>query len=298
MKFLTVFSLLLLCSQFVFCQDVIYLKTGESAVCRIDAITDNIVNFTLLSDPGPAGGSARRTIPTERVEKFVFAFLPEEKEVFENRESMSAEVLEKWWNVWFAHLKRPRSRTAAYGVAMANAFLRENPEKDGQRALSIFDRVIERAWSEDDIAAAKQGRLRALMALGDLETATHEAQLLVGETEDPRLLIEVKYLLAKADFESLKQLVEENPKWEEDDNVRPKRNDLYHAVVDQFLWPHLFHAPRTEEAARGLASAAEVYEFSGEKELALAAWTDLETLYPNTELAKQAPAMREKLTTP
>ena len=276
-------------------EDVIYLKTGESAICRIDAITPKITNFTLLTDPGPAKGSARRTVATDRVEYFVFGFKPGEEEVFKNRRKENSEVLEKWWNTWFAHLSRRRSRTAAFGNAFGHALLREDPDSNAQRTLALFDRIMERAWSEDDFAAAKQGRLRALMAMGDLETATHEAQLLAGETEDPGLLIEVKYLLAQADFETLKLLVEENPKWEEDDEVRPERNRLYHIVVDQLLWSHLFHAPRENEAARGLFGVAGVYRFSDEDGLALAACEDLIQLYPRTEFTSRAVALAEKI---
>jgi len=56
-------------------QDVIYLKTGESLACRVDDLTDNIVNFSLLSAPGTAGGSARRTVPAAQVDYIEFDFL-------------------------------------------------------------------------------------------------------------------------------------------------------------------------------------------------------------------------------
>lgn len=295
MKFLAIIYFSLLAASIAGAEDVIYLKTGESAVCRIDAITPKITNFTLLTDPGPAKGSARRTVATDRVDYFVFGFKPGEEEVFKNRRKGSSEMLEKWWNTWFAHLGRRRSRTAAFGNAFGHALLREDPDINAKRALAVFDRIIGRAWSEDDIAEAKQGRLRALMAMGDLETATHEAQLLAGETEDPGLLIEVKYLLAQADFETLKLLVEENPKWEEDDDVRPERNRLYHIVVDQLLWPHLFHAPRENEAARGLFGAAGVYRFAGEEDLAIAACEDLIQLYPCNEFTPRAYALVEQI---
>ena len=55
-------------------QDIIYLKTGEALACRVDDLTDNIVNFSLLSDPGTAGGSARRTVPAAQVDYIEFDF--------------------------------------------------------------------------------------------------------------------------------------------------------------------------------------------------------------------------------
>lgn len=295
MKEISGIALCLLVASLAKGEDVIYLKTGESAVCRIDAITPKITNFTLLTDPGPAGGSARRTVATERVDYFVFGFKPGEEAVYQNRGKEDSGVLGKWWNTWFAHLGRRRSRTAAFGNAFGHALLRENSEQNAKRALAVFDRIMARAWSDRDIAEARQGRLRALMAMGDLETATHEAQLLEGETEDPGLLIEVKYLLAQADFETLKRLVEENPKWEEDDEVRPERNRLYHSVVDQLLWPHLFHATRENEAARGLFGVAGVYRFSGADALALAACEDLIQLYPDTGFTPGAAALVEQM---
>jgi tetratricopeptide (TPR) repeat protein len=274
-------------------QDVIYLKTGESLACRVDDLTDNIVNFSLLSNAGTAGGTARRTVPAELVDYIEFDFREGEAAFFERRHEATSEQLKGWWDFFFPHLHRARSRAAAYGIAFAGALLREAPDTAATRALSIFDRIIERAWSADDVALAKQGRLRALMALGDLETATVEARLLASQTEDPGLLIEVNYLLAMADFQKLKDLQEEHPRWVEDDEVRPERNEIYHRAVDQFLWPHLFHATREEVAARGLAGAAGLYLFAGEIEAARARWGDLIQLYPGTTFATEAKTLLE-----
>ena len=90
------------------------------------------------------------------------------------------------------------------------------------------------------------------------------------------------------DFESLKQLQTENPKWEEDDTVRPDRNRLYHRTVDQFLWPYLFHGTREESAARGLIAAAEVYQLGGDDAAARACLEDVIQLYPATRQAAEA----------
>ena len=274
-------------------QDIIYLKTGEALACRVDDLTDNIVNFSLLSDPGTAGGSARRTVPAAQVDYIEFDFREGEAAFFGRRHEASSEQLKGWWDFFFPHLHRPRSRAAAYGIAFAGALLREAPDTAATRALSIFYRIIERAWSADDVALAKQGLLQALMALGDLETATIEARLLASQTEDPGLLIEVNYLLAMADFQKLKDLEEEHPRWDDDDEVRPERNELYHRATDQFLWPHLFHATREEVAARGLAGAAGLSLFADEIDSARARWGDLIQLYPDTSFATEAKALLE-----
>jgi len=266
------------------------LESGESIVCDIEALTDNIVTFSLPPAPGATAGSAKRTLRMNTVSHVVFGFEKGEEDTFAQRDKLDSALLETWWNFHFAHLHRPRSRTAAWGNALASALLREEPESNAKRALALSDRIIARAWSEDDVAAAKQGRLEALIALGDLETAMGEARLLAQQTEDPELLIEVKHLLAQADFAALRELEEENPRWVEDDEVRPERNELYHRVIDQYLWPHLFHATRTDAAARGLLSAAEVYRFGQDVERARQACRDLVRLYPDAE--QVAPAQQ------
>lgn len=269
-------------------RDVVHLKTGESAACTVTAITDNIVTFTLPTVEGVAGGSARRTLSMDRVAYVEFGFQPGEESVFQGRDQLGVEILEKWWNFHFGNLHRPRSRTAAYGNALGNALLREDGEGRHRRALALFDRIMERAWSPEDVAAANQGRLRALIAVGDLETAVKEAAALATESEDPELLIEVKFLLAEADFAALRILEEEHPRWVEDDEVRPERNQLFHRVVDQYLWPHLFHATREEAASRGLLSAGRVFEYVKNHERAGACYEDLLALYPNAKSAAEA----------
>lgn len=276
-------------------EDVIHLKTGEVIAGTIEALTDNIVTFTFRVGNGAAAGSAKRTIQAGQVAHVEFGFEAGEEEALRRRDTLASAELEKWWDFHFAHLHRPRSRTAVWGIALGNALLREGEESEAREALALFDRIAGRAWSQKDVDLAKQGRLRALIALGDLDTAMGEAQLLAGQTEDPELLIEVKHLLADADFAALQNLEEENPRWNEDDEVRPERNALYHRILDQYLWPHLFHATREDAAARGLLSAGKVYEFSGRTEAAIRAYRDLVTLYPGTESVATADSRIEAL---
>ncbi|MEX2580617.1 MAG: hypothetical protein WD342_16290 [Verrucomicrobiales bacterium] len=268
--------------------DVIHLKSGDPVHCEIEALTDNIVSFALRSSAGTAGGTARRTIPAEQVDYVAFGFEPGEEAVFRRLDEADAATLDEWWGFHFGDLHRPRSRTASYGVALGGALIEEESESARRRGLELFDRVIERAWSAKDVAAAKQGRLRALIALGDLETATKEAAALAAETEDPDLLIEVKHLRARAGFARLKALEEEHPRWDEDDEVRPERNALYHRTVDRFLWPHLFHATREDAAARGLMAAADVFLFADRPDRARECFEDLARLYPGTAVADEA----------
>ena len=170
-----VLFLLLFAPSMAFTADVLHLKSGEIIPCEIEAITDNIVTFS-FQVPGNTSGSAKRTIPAEQVAHVEFGFETGEKAAFSQREEMSSGELQKWWDFHFAHLHRPRARTAAWGIALGNALLREDPESEGKTALALFDRIAARAWSQADVDLARQGRLRSLIALGDLETAMAEPQ--------------------------------------------------------------------------------------------------------------------------
>ena len=271
-------------------QDVVVLKSGESLSCRIEAITDNLVNIAL---PGVAGGTATRTLAAAQVDYFEMGFREGEEDLYRRRGEAGAALLQEWWEAARPHLHRPRSRAGAWGVAYAEALLREDPESAPARVLSLCDLIVGRAWSQEDVAAAKQTRMRALMAAGDLDAALDEAKHHAEAAGDPSLLVEVEFLIAQADFAALRELETEHPRWRDDDEVRPGREALFHRALDRFLSPHLFHASLGEPAARGLFAAAELFRCDGDLAEARARWIDLTMLYPETSYAAQAAKLLE-----
>lgn len=262
--------------------DVVHFNNGSVLKCRIKAVTDTILNYTT-----DASGATLRTLKMEGVDYIDFGFSEGEESFFSNIEQASTLALKNAWTAQYGNLHRPRSRTAKYGIAYANALLKEEGEFSQKTALEIFDRVGGNAWLDADRSTARQGRLRALIRLGELDRAFKDAAAYAKETEDPAILIEVRFLQAKVEFAQLKKLVAENPKWVEDDEVRPRRNELYHSSVDQFLWPFLFHGTDEEASVRGLRAAAEVYRSSGELELEKSCLNDLARLYPNHTIKPQ-----------
>lgn len=144
---------------------------------------------------------------------------------------------------------------------------------------------------------AKEGRLRALVATGRAGEAVREAEQIASMTEDPAVLIEAKYILAEAAGTSLKKLLEDNPRWEEDLNVIPERNRLYHEAVDLFLYPSLFEGSQAEAAARGLWGAVGIYQLTGEAANALECARDITILYPGTKYAAPAKELIASLPT-
>lgn len=271
-------------------EDVVHLKGEEQPLrCEIEAITDKILICRISVDLGGGQtGSSKRTLATAQVDFIEFAPLPGEIEILENPEAATGDALERLWNEKLRLLHRPRSNGGKIGLLFGNALLAADDRFSRQRAISVFEKIRELDWNTGNHAAAWKGIVQAQIRLGLLDEALAGAEKLAAETGDPELLIEARYAAARAEFEKLEALVEENPRWEEDDLVRPERNRLYHETIDRFLWPYLFHGTREESAARGLVAAAEVYRFGNEPDLARACLTDAVALYPDTSPAAEA----------
>ncbi|NNE92993.1 MAG: hypothetical protein HKN23_15215 [Verrucomicrobiales bacterium] len=270
--------------------DVLHLKNGQAAEVKIESITDELLTYiTEVKLPNGQTGIAKRTVPVEQINFIEFGPVPGELDVLEDPGTPTIEEIDAVWDKKFSNLHRPRSNAGKIGLMLGEALLRdEKSEFRWNRALELYDLIRETSWSAEDKAAARKGRLQALIRLGDIDTAIKEATQLASETEDATMLIEAKFVLAKADFERLQKLEEENPKWMEDDTILPERNRLYHTTVDQFLWPYLFHGTLEEQAARGLVAAGEVYRFAGKEDESKACFEDAVKLYPGTDAAEKA----------
>lgn len=270
--------------------DVVHLKGDEPPIhCEIEAITDQIVICLISVDfGGGRSGSSKRTIPAQEVDFIEFAPLLGETAILEDPAAASAESLEKLWTEKLRHLHRPKSNSGEIGLLFGKALLNSDSRFSWQRAGSVFEKIGELDWNGANRISARQGIVQSRIRLGELDAALDEAEKLNAETGDPAMSIEARFAAAQAEFETLKELVEEHPRWEEDDLVRPERDRLYHETIDRFLWPYLFHGTREEAAARGLVAAAEVYRFGGETEWADACLSDAVALYPGTGPAAAA----------
>ena len=125
-----------------------------------------------------------------------------------------------------------------------------------------------------------------------------EAQVIASESEDPDLLLEARHLLAMLDFDRLKALIDDNPKWEEDDTVKHEIRALYDSTVDQFLHPYLFFGTEQEAAARGLLFAARTHQLAGREAHLRDCIDDIRQLYPDTTPAKEANTLLPTNSTP
>lgn len=260
--------------------DTIVLTTGERKPARITGVDAS--GFSVLVPVVP--GQPPASVKMARAGIAHIEFAADEAREATIARGTAAQVA-ALWQQWEPFLAIPRSPAARIGVRHGTLLVEA---KDAKAARELFTRLEREAWSEEDRIAAKGGRLRAMVALGETEAALAEARELAKSATTPEVLIEAKYILASAADEALRKLVEENPRWEEDERVRPERHRLYHEAVDLYLYPYLAFGSRAEVVVRGLWRLIELYRFVGENQLALETARDVVSLYAETPVAKTA----------
>ncbi|MDX2081978.1 MAG: hypothetical protein SFU53_14430 [Terrimicrobiaceae bacterium] len=278
----------------VWAEDVIFLESGEKRVGQVVEIDDRQVRLRVPLAPPPGAGAdappvfASVALDRAEVARIEFAADPALEKLLADASPATLAAVEAEWNKRSRWLAIPKSPSARVGLALGDLLLKTAADPNGRRALELFQQIEAGAWDESDRMQARQGRLRAMVATGRAADAVGEAMELAAVTENPAVIIEAKYILAEADEKALRQLVEDNPRWEEDIFVRPEHARLFNSAVDHYLYPALFHGSDTEAAARGLWGATRVYDFTGRQALAQECARDIVTLYPQTPFAAQA----------
>ncbi len=286
--------LLLLSVPLLPAQDVLFMKSGEKRSGRLSGLDAQQFRFQVPLPPPPGSPPsapqvfASVTISRADVEHIEFAPDPALEELLKSATINQVVEIGALWNRAEPLLKVPRSSAARIANVLGGLLLQTGDPAQAARALELFKKIEAGAWSPSDKMAARQGRLRAMVATGNAREAISEAGELASVTENPAVLIEAKYILANAADASLRRLLDDNPRWAEDPRVLPERHRLYNEALDLYLYPSLFAGSESEAAARGLWGAAGIYLLAGESQKALECARDIATLYPHTKPAGQA----------
>ena len=267
-------------------QDVVHLQDGKKRSGKIQRLSSQgIVMLEVL----PGIGSAQRSIPMDQIRFIDFAPLSGEEEALANPASESMKKrLGELWQEKSVHLQWPTNNAGKIGLTFAEELFKESEPAAFERCIRIYGLIEKEDWDLERRAVAKKGRLRCLIALKRLDEAIAEARQMVTDDDDPALLLEARLVLAQADFERLKLLEQDHPKWTEDKDLVEERTKLYHDVLDQFLNAPLFHGSIEDKAAESLWGAVQVHQFAKEPRLAAEKARDLIELYPGTPQAQLA----------
>lgn len=268
--------------------DTIFLSSGERRTGRVLGFDGQAfkLEVNLVAGQPPA------TVQVPRANVSQIEFAPDEARDGLIARGTLADLprIAELWKRWESYVAIPRSPAVALGVRYGLLLVESGDAAKITQAATVFGKIEKEAWSEEGRMGAKQGRLRVLIASGHSEEAVAQAAELVSTATDPEVIIEARFLLGRVADEALRKLVDENPRWEEDERVRPERNRLYHEAVDQYLYPYLAFGSRADLVTRGLWRLVELYRFVGEPQLALETSRDLVALYATTPAGQQAKA--------
>ena len=286
--------LLLLACGALGAQDVLLLRTGEKRAGCLVGLDEKAFRLQVALPPppgAPAGAApmaATVMIPRGDVTQIAFAPDPARDEMLNGAALEHIAEIEAQWAKAAPWLPLPRSPSARIGCVLGDLLLRSADPPKAARALELFRQIESDTWNDDDRTAARQGRLRAMVATGHAKEAVREAGEMAANTENPIVLIEAKFLIASATESELRRFLEDNPRWQEDPHAIPKRNRLYNEALDLFLYPALFHGAEAAPSARGLWRAAQVYMLCGEPARAQECARDVAAIYPGTGFARPA----------
>ena len=87
--------------------------------------------------------------------------------------------------------------------------LRNGDLASARKAFDLFRTIEMGTWSRPEAMRARQGRLRAMVASGSVHEAVVEAKEIERISDDPAVLIEAKFILAKAAEKALRKLVDD-----------------------------------------------------------------------------------------
>jgi len=263
--------------------DTLVLTTGERRSGRIVSVDAQSFSVEIQVGTGQGAGTIR--VPRASVAHVEFAPDATRDALISRGTAAQLPAIAALWPRAEPFIGVSRSPAARLGLRYAGLLLET---KEFAKALALYSQIEKDAWNADDRAASRQGRLRGMVASGQEQEAVAEAREIIKGATTPDLHSEAKFILAKASDALLRKLLEENPRWEEDDRVRPERHRLYHDAVDFYLYPSLFAGAAAEPAARGLWGAIGIYRLTGETPLAVEAARDIVVLHPGTAYAKVA----------
>ncbi len=273
--------------------DVVVLKNGERRVCRIAGVEGE--NLLLVSQPVADLPPFVLSFPRKQTASLEFGPDPQREKWLREASKLQITELRSLWEKFAPLLPVASSPGGRIGLRFGLALLEEGRLPSSAEALSVFSRVAHEATDAREHEAGIQGRLRAWTMLGLSAEAVAEAEALLKADIGACLAAEARLVLAAANEAALIHLLEENPRWEEDDNVRPERNALYHKTLDLFLQAALLPGGSPELAMRGLWGALGIHRRCGQLSLAAETARDLIAFFPGSAFATKATLFLEGL---
>ena len=236
-------------------------------------------------------GAVKRLLPYDQIGGVKFGLTMGERQLIAEAKAETIPALRVFWEARHPTIQLAGSTAGDFGLALARA-LRET--KAYAEAQAIAKKI---AYEDHDPAR----RTRALaetatlafiqvMATAKPEEVERRAWAITEMAEESHadLMLLVTGFLMQKEFAALKQVEADNPRWMEDDEVKPIRDRHYHRALDLALYPSLFHPKRRGESADGLWQATQIYLHTQDSARVVAVLEDLLALYADSQHTAKA----------
>lgn len=272
--------------------DTITLHRGKVVPCRITNTTASALTIEYPRSGTSLGPTLIREVPWSDIQAADFSMDAEfHRLVAATHAVKDTPRLAARWNTLAPLIGRPHHPAGEVGLTLARLSLDHPDASARHRALPVCRALAESDWSPVRRHHARLFLAKILAALGRTEPSQEEARRLATEPDImPEVAMPAHLLLAEADFAALRTLEEENPRWIDDDVVRPEREALFHRALDAALKPSLFHGAIEPPASQGLWTAVQLLEFNRQVSAAADCARDLLNLYPASPRVRDATA--------
>jgi hypothetical protein len=278
-------ALLLLSAPRIFA-DAVTLAGGERKTgCILGVEKEEVI---LSAQPVPGLPSVELRLPKSRLVAMEFGENPQREEFLQSAGHAQLAEVAGLWERFSPLLSVPGSPGARIGLRYGLLLLGAHPPGGAPGALALFESIAAAAPTPAEREAATQGVLRALLAGGQWARAETEAGFLCKTASGTPLLAEARLTFGVVRTVRLREFLQENPRWQQDDFVRAERDRLYESALDHLLGAALLQGVPGELAARGLRMALEVFAQAGDLVRTRAIAEDLVVFHPGTMEARYA----------
>ena len=285
-KPLWVAGVLLLLTAHLLVADTVTLLGGERKTGRILGMEGEALVLSVQPVPGLPHVALR--LPKSRLAALEFDADPNREEFLQGAGQEQRAEVGLLWERFAPLLSLPGSPSARIGLRHGLLLLGATPGEGRGEPRAQLERIASTAPTPAEREAARQGVLRCLLAGLHWERAETEAGSICKTPCGTPLLAEARLTLGLVQAARLRALIEENPRWRDDDFVRPERDRLHACALDGLLGAALLPGVPSELAARGLRAALDVYALAGDTVRARAVAGDLAASHAGTAEAVSA----------
>lgn len=269
--------------------DSIDLINGEKLTGRIRGMERD----TVLLENTPVNGypAATQRVRKASITRLEFNLDSDRDRLASTGGPSQINELKTAWNEMSPFLGVPNSPAAKLGLRYSLLLMEKNDMDSRSNALDIFSTIYKQAYEPTERSSAGQGKLRTLILSGKLSEANQEAESILKEDASaPSLCAEARLVVAAGYARKLRDHLEENPRWEEDERAIAERARLRDNALDSYLLAGLGSESPPELAVNGLLGALQIHSLCSDMSRATEIARDITMIYPSTSGAETAHA--------